>query len=103
MEHIDITPIIVSVITSGGGIIGAYLAVRKGNREQREKDIRKEQKYEDAMDTVYTQLNEVKERLDKHNGYAEMFYQNQKDLELLQNDVGYIKKRLDGIEMCRIK
>ena len=103
MESIDVTPIIVAIITSTGGVIGAYLAVRKGHREQIAKDIQREQKQEDTMEIVNLQLKEVKDRLDKHNGYAEMFHQNQKDLELLQKDVGYIKKRLDTIEMCRIK
>lgn len=103
MENIDITPIIVAVITSVGGVLGAYLAVRKNNKENAVKEAQREQKQQDTLEDVRVELVDVKKRLDKHNGYAEMFNNNQKNIELLQKDVYYIKERLNNIDICRIK
>ena len=102
--EIDVTPIIVALITSLGGIVGAFLAVRKGNKEnaikevQREQDqaVRdaiREQQQADRFKELTNEMNEIKKRLDIHNGYAEKFGTISQSLIALSKDVEYLRKR----------
>lgn len=94
-------PVIVACITALGGVVGSYLAVRKGNVEQEIRSAQREQKQQDSIDAIKEELVGVKDRLDKHNGYAEKFAEASKDISLLQKDVLYMRERLDSIEVCK--
>lgn len=98
---LDWTQILVAGMTTLGGIAGAYLAVRKGNIEQAIKNAQHEQKQQDALDDVKSELVDVKKRLDTHNGYAEKFASASKDIALLQRDTQYIKEELKNLHLCK--
>lgn len=51
-----------------------------------------EQRQQDILDEVKEELGDVKDRLDKHNGYAEKFAESSKDIALIKKDIEYLKK-----------
>ena len=102
---LDWTQIIVACIAALGGGLGASVASKKENQKQAILNAQHEQKQQDTLDEVKTEMGEIKKRLDAHNGYAEKFAQASKDISLLQKDVGYIKedvKSLKNIPMCKV-
>ena len=90
----SITPIVVAVITSLGGIIGAYLAVLKGNRETEIKNVQREQRQSDRLDRIDEKISNLEKKVDIHNGYAERFSEIEKTTLLIQNDINYIRKEI---------
>jgi predicted nucleic acid-binding Zn-ribbon protein len=94
-------PVIVACITEIGGVVGSYLAIRKGIVEQDIRSAQREQKQQDNIDEIRNELTGVKDRLDKHNGYAEKFAEASKDISLLQKDVLYMRERIDSLEVCK--
>lgn len=91
--EIDVTPIIVAVITSLGGILGAFLAVRKGNREREINDAIREQKQTDRLNSIDEKITRLEKKVDIHNGYAEKFGTISQTLVSLSKDVEYLRKR----------
>lgn len=67
------TPIIVALISSVGGIIGAYLAVQKGNREREIKDAQREQRQADRLDSIDEKIKRLEKKVDEHNEYGRKF------------------------------
>ena len=71
-------------------IIGAYIAARsaldKKSREDEVKDAQREQRQQD-------QLEEIKQKLDIHNGYAEKLGDIQLDIAGIHKDIEYLRKR----------
>jgi hypothetical protein len=94
-------PVIVASITTLGGVAGSYLAIRKVSVEQEIRNAQIEQKQQDNIDEIRNELTGVKDRLDKHNGYAEKFAEASKDISLLQKDVLYMRERIDSLEVCK--
>lgn len=90
----NLTPIIVAIITSIGGIIGAYLAVLKGNRESEIKNVQREQRQSDRLDRIDEKISSLEKKVDIHNGYAERFSEIEKTTLLIQNDINYIRKEM---------
>lgn len=102
---LDWTQIIVACIAALGGGLGASAASKKEAAKQAIINAQHEQKQQDTLDEVKTEIVEVKKRLDDHNGYAEKFAQASKDISLLQKDVGYIKedvKELKKVPLCKV-
>lgn len=87
------TPIIVAVITSLGGILGAFLAVRKGNREREVNEAIREQKQTDRLNSIDEKITRLEKKVDIHNGYAEKFGEISQSLIALSKDVEYLRKR----------
>ena len=89
----SVTPIIVAIITSLGGIIGAYLAVLKGNKESEIKDAQREQRQSDRLDRIDEKISNLEKKVDIHNGYAEKFGDIANSMTALSKDIEYLKNR----------
>ena len=89
----NVTPIIVAIISSIGGIIGAYLAVQKGNRESEIKDAQREQRQSDRLDRIDEKISNLEKKVDIHNGYAEKFGDIATSMTAMSKDIEYLKNR----------
>ena len=90
---IDWTPIIVALISSVGGIVGAYLAVRKGSQEQEIKNAQREQKQSDRLDSIDEKMNRLEKKVDEHNEYGKKFGEVTTSLVSMAKDIEYLKKK----------
>ena len=89
----NVIPIIVALISAGGGVIGASLAVRKGNKEQEIKDAQREQRQSDRLDSIEERIANLSKKVDIHNGYAEKFGQVATNMALMAKDIEYLKNK----------
>lgn len=89
----SIIPIITAIITSLGGVLGAYIAVQKGNRERDIKDAQREQRQADRLDNIDEKIGELAKKVDVHNGYAEKFGEVAKGMALMAKDIEYLKNK----------
>lgn len=89
----SIATIIVAIITSLGGIIGAYLAVQKGNRESEIKDAQREQRQADRLDRIDERIESLEKKVDIHNGYAEKLGDISISMTAMSKDIEYLKNR----------
>lgn len=82
--------IIIAIIPAIASVIGAFIAARsavdKKTREDDIKDAQREQRQQD-------QLEEIKQKLDIHNGYAEKLGEIQLDIAGIHKDIEYLRKR----------
>lgn len=82
--------IIIATIPALASVIGAFIAARsavdKKTREDDIKDAQREQRQQD-------QLEEIKQKLDIHNGYAEKLGEIQLDIAGIHKDIEYLRKR----------
>lgn len=82
--------IIIAIIPAIASVIGAFIAARsavdKKTREDDIKDAQREQRQQD-------QLEEIKRKLDIHNGYAEKLGDIQLDIAGIHKDIEYLRKR----------
>lgn len=90
---IDWTPIIVALISSVGGIIGAYLAVQKGNRERDIKDAQREQRQADRLDSIDEKIKRLEKKVDEHNEYGRKFGEVATSLVSMAKDIEYLKRK----------
>lgn len=93
MNTVDWTQIIVAIISCLGGIIGAFLAVRKGNRESEIKDAQREQRQSDRLDRIDEKISNLEHKVDIHNGYAEKFGDIAKQMTAMAKDIEYLKTK----------
>lgn len=93
MENVDATPIIVAIISSLGGIIGAYLAVLKGNKETEIRNVQREQRQSDRLDRIDEKISNLEKKVDIHNGYAEKFGDIANSMTALSKDIEFLKNR----------
>lgn len=87
------TPIIVALISSVGGIIGAYLAVQKGNQEREIKDAQREQRQADRLDVIDEKISRLEKKVDEHNGYGKKFGEVATSLVSMAKDIEYLKRK----------
>ena len=87
------TPIIVALISSIGGIIGAYLAVQKGNREQEIKDAQREQRQAERLDVIDEKISRLEKKVDEHKGYGKKFGEVATSLVSMAKDIEYLKSK----------
>lgn len=87
------TPIIVALISSLGGIIGAYLAVQKGNRERDIKDAQREQRQADRLDSIDEKIKRLEKKVDEHNEYGRKFGEVATSLVSMAKDIEYLKSK----------
>ena len=102
--------VIVGLIAAVSSILCQAAISHSKSRETDAKMAAHEQKQEDGLEEVKKELQGVKVRLDKHNGYAEKFSQakesivelstNQKNI---QKDVDSIKKTVEFLKTDRCK
>lgn len=82
--------IIVAAIGTAGSIVGACIAAHSAvDKKTREDDIKAAQREQRQQD----QLEEIKQKLDIHNGYAEKLGDIQIDIAGIHKDIEYIRKR----------
>ena len=82
--------IIVTAIGTAGSIVAACIAARSAvNKKTREDDIKAAQREQRQQD----QLEEIKHKLDVHNGYAEKLGDIQLDIAGIHKDIEYLRKR----------
>lgn len=93
MDSVDITPIIVAIITSLGGVLGAFLAVRKGNRENEIRDAQREQRQLDRLDRIDEKIVTLEKKVDIHNGYAEKFGEIANQMTSMAKDIEFLKTK----------
>jgi hypothetical protein len=87
------TPIIVSIISSVGGIIGAYLAVRRGSQEQEIKNAQREQRQADRLDSIDEKIKRLEKKVDAHNEYGRKFGEVATSLVSMAKDIEYLKRK----------
>lgn len=87
------TPIVVALISSLGGIIGAYLAVQKGNQERDIKDAQREQRQADRLDSIDEKMVRMEKKIDEHNGYGRKFGEVATAMAVMAKDIEYLKSR----------
>ncbi len=102
--------VIVGIIAAAGSIVCQFIISHSKNRETDAKMAAHEQKQEDGLEEVKKELQGVKTRLDKHNGYAEKFAQTKETIiELSINqknildEVASIKKDVEYLKTDRCK
>lgn len=49
-----------------------------------------------SMGLVNWRLKKLEEKVDKHNAWGEKFAQQNTDIALIKQDIGYIKKAIDA-------
>ena len=82
--------IIVTAIGTAGSIVGACIAAHSAvDKKTREDDIKAAQREQRQQD----QLEEIKQKLDIHNGYAEKLGDIQLDIAGIHKDIEYLRKR----------
>lgn len=102
--------VIVGLMSVIGSIVVQLIVSHSKNRETDARMAAHEQKQEDAQVELRKELAEVKQRLDKHNGYAEKFSQTKESIvELsvnqknIQSDITSIKKDIEYLKSDRCK
>lgn len=84
--------VIVGLISVAGSIIVQLIVSYSRNRENDAKMAAHEQEQKDALDSVKIEMEEVKKKLDIHNGYAEKIGGIQRDIAVIKTDLSYLKK-----------
>ena len=82
-----------TIITAVAGIAGAYLAVRKGSQEQEIKNVQREQRQSDRLDSIEEKIGRLEKKVDEHNGYGKKFGEVATSLVSMAKDIEYLKKK----------
>lgn len=105
------TKIIVAIIGLIGTLLGSIVTYLVKSKSYAVKEAEREQAQRDQIDMILREQQKIKDRLDTHNGYAEKFAENSKNLAVmaveqknivnsldkLQKDVDYLKS-----ERCKL-
>ena len=102
--------VIVGLIAAAGSVLCQVMISHSKSRETDAKMAAHEQRQQDVLEDVQKELQGVKTRLDKHNGYAEKFAQAKESIvELSVNqknilsEVASIKKDVEYLKTDRCK
>ena len=95
--------VLVGIISASGAIISQIIISHSKTKETNAALAAHEQKQQDAIDNIHSELAEVKKRLDSHNGYAEKFATASKDIAITQKDIEFIKEQIKNLPICRVK
>lgn len=87
--------IIVSLIGFAGVCVGALFGYMGNMRKHAVQEARRDQQQKDRWTKVLDEMGEIKERLDRHNKYAEKFADIDKSLVSIKKDIEYIRKEKD--------
>lgn len=94
MDISDFIPLITTTISALGGVVGAGLAVKKGNRESEIKNAIREQRQGDMLDRIEEKIEKLDKKVEEHNGYAVKFGEVAKGMAVMSKDIENIKERL---------
>ncbi len=95
--------VIVGLMSVIGSIICQSMISRTKSRENDVKMAAHEQKQQDSLEEVRSELVEVKKRLDSHNGYAQKFAETSKDIAIIAERQMSIKKDVEWLKSERSK
>lgn len=93
-----VVPIITGALAAVGSFVGNYALSIKKNREEAIKDAEREQQEKDQLGMILEEQKKIKERLDSHNGYAEKFAENSKNLAVLAERQESTNRAIDRIQ-----
>lgn len=84
--------IIVALIGLLGTILGILGGFYARSKKQAIEIAKREQNQADQFDKLFTEMNNIKKRLDTHNKYAEKFSEIEITLAGIKKDIEYIRK-----------
>ena len=84
--------IIVALIGLLGTILGILGGFYARSKKQAIEEAKREQNQADQFDKLFTEMNNIKKRLDTHNKYAEKFGEIEITLAGIKKDIEYIRK-----------
>ena len=84
--------IIVAIIGLVGSLAGVLIGYFTTAKKQSIENARREQEQKDQFERLFSEMNEVKKRLDEHNHYAEKFGSIEKSIISISKDVEYLRK-----------
>lgn len=93
MGTLDITVILSTTITAAASVLGAYIAVQKGNHEREIKDAQREQRQADRLDNLDEKICRLEKKVDEHNNYGKKFGEVATNMTAMSKDIEYLKQR----------
>ena len=84
--------IIVALIGLLGTILGILGGFYARSKKQAIEEAKREQNQTDQFDKLFSEMNDIKRRLDVHNKYAEKFGDIEITLAGIKKDIEYIRK-----------
>ncbi len=93
-----IGPLISGILAVLGSFVGNYAISLKKSREAAIKEAEREQAQKDQLDKIHDEQEEIKKRLDKHNGYAEKFAENSEKLAVLDTKLDSNSKAMEKMQ-----
>lgn len=87
-----ITQIIIALIALTSSVIGAILGYMGRTKKQAVNEAKREQNQADLFSRLFTEMGDIKKRLDTHNKYAEKFGEIEKSIAVIKKDIEYIRK-----------
>lgn len=84
--------IIVALIGLLGTVLGILGGFYARSKKQAIEEAKREQNQTDQFDKLFTEMNNIKKRLDVHNKYAEKFGDIEITLAGIKKDIEYIRK-----------
>lgn len=93
-----IAPLITGILAVIGSFVGNYAIALKKSREDAIKEAEREQHEKDQLAMILDEQKKIKQRLDSHNGYAEKFAENSKNLAVLAEKQDSTNKAIDRIQ-----
>lgn len=84
--------IIVAIIGLVGSLFGVMVGYFTTAKKQSIENVRREQQQKDQFERLFSEMNEVKKRLDEHNHYAEKFGSIEKTIVSISKDLEYLRK-----------
>lgn len=84
--------IIVALIGLLGTVLGILGGFYARSKKQAIEEAKREQNQTDQFDKLFSEMNDIKRRLDVHNKYAEKFGDIEITLAGIKKDIEYIRK-----------
>lgn len=88
----SIIKIIVALIGLSGTVLGIIVTNISKSRKQAIEDALREENQNNLFKSLIEEMQEIKQRLDKHNKYAEKFASVEKSIIAMQKDIEYLRK-----------
>lgn len=93
-----IVPMISGILAVLGSFVGNYALSLKKSRENAIKEAEHEQEQKDQLDMILREQQEIKKRLDIHNGYAEKFAKNNEQLAVFSERLNATNRAMDKLQ-----
>ena len=84
--------VLVAIIGLAGTTLGAVFGYLGNSRKQAVLNAQREQEQQDQLSMIKEWMQRVDKKLDEHNGYAKKFVEFGGSIELIKQDVKYLKK-----------